>query len=456
MSSKTLLGMPDELLFAILDHLKKDPYGTGCWQFKMIDIKTLRASCRRLNRIVSPCLYQTLYLSCHQLDLDVFRLVSKNPLLIGGVRELVIDDTTFPTCINDWNTYKRAVTLWAYTQMDPDFDEDEDDLEEWEIQRRFDMSSSMVVTKSMWEHFNSGIKGHHENRLAHADIAALKEALPKMKSLCSLINDDVAYTRDYYNTRKSTIRAAYNVGRDPRILSRQARVLHVALHVLEDPDVGPRLQEFRVDASESTISGCSPGLPITLFGNQSPFPDRLLRAFSTTNMTELYLVLGNFDDGQKGRNIMDHGRVTQLLSSLPQLEQLHFEPHGMATSGALPQITFPRLHTVQFYCGEVDPDKLIGFLERQGSVLKILHISHCNIPTDLGQLWGDVADRINRLQRENVTNLQQGSFCENWVGENQARCLGFQHSDPDYRESEDCVDWCLDDGRLFEKHSFGD
>ena len=187
MSSKTLLDMPDELLLAILDHLKKDSYGTGCWQFKIIDVKTLRASCKRLNRIVSPYLYQTLYLSCHQLDLDVFRLVTKNPLLIGGVRELVIDDTTFPTCINDWNTYKRAVTLWAYTQKDPDFDEDEDDLEEWEIQRRFDVSSSMVVTKSMWEHFNGGIKGHHENRLAHADIAALKEALPKMKSLCSLI-----------------------------------------------------------------------------------------------------------------------------------------------------------------------------------------------------------------------------------------------------------------------------
>lgn len=187
MSSKTLLDMPDELLLAILNHLKKDSYGTGCWRFKIIDVKTLRASCKRLNRIVSPYLYRTLYLSCHQLDLDVFRLVAKNPLLIGSVRELVIDDTTFPTCINDWNTYKRAVTLWAYTQKDPDFDEDEDDLEEWEIQRRFDVSSSMVVTKSMWEHFNSGIKGHHENRLAHADIAALKEALPKMKSLCSLI-----------------------------------------------------------------------------------------------------------------------------------------------------------------------------------------------------------------------------------------------------------------------------
>ncbi|RBR24668.1 uncharacterized protein FIESC28_02601 [Fusarium coffeatum] len=491
MSSKTLLDMPDELLPAILDHLKKDSY------------------------------------------------VAKNPLLIGGVRELVIDDTTFPTCINDWNTYKRAVTLWAYTQKDPDFDEDEDDLEEWEIQRRFDVSSSMVITKSMWEHFNSGIKGHHENRLAHADIAALKEALPKMKSLCSLIvtnctpfedrqsdspfarmwrsppsgggrrpswgerpwaprcdwepqlgdepdpktysldwlddrifttvhpgepdgyddpyeNDDVVYTRDYYNTYKSTIRAACNVGRDPRILSRQARVLHVALHVLEDPDVGPQLQEFRVDSSDSTISRCSPGLPITLFGNQSPFPDRLSRAFSTTNMTELYLILSNFDDGQKGRNIMDHGRVTQLLSSTPQLEQLYFEPHGMTTSGALPQITFPRLHTVEFSCGEVNPDKLIGFLERQGSVLKTLHISNCNIRTDPGQLWGDVADQINHLQRENVTNLQEGPFCQNWVGESQARCWGFPQMDPDYRESEDCVDWYLEDGRLFEKDSFED
>lgn len=264
------------------------------------------------------------------------------------------------------------------------------------------------------------------------------------------------YTRDHYNTYKSTIRAACNVGRDPRILSRQARVLHVALHVLEDPDVGPQLQEFRVDASKSRISESSPGLPITLFANQSPFPDRLSRAFSTTNMTKLYLILSNFDDGQKGRNIMDNGRVTQLLSSMPQLEQLYFEPHGMATSGALPEISFRRLHTVEFSCGEVNPDKLIGFLERQGPVLKTLHISKCNIPTDLGQLWGDVADRINRLQRESVTNLQEGSFCQNWVGENQAGCWGFPQMDPDYRKSEDCVDRYLEDGRLFEKDSFED
>jgi hypothetical protein len=45
----------------------------------------------------------------------------------------------------------------------------------------------MVITKSMWEHFDSAVRGHHENRLAHADITALKEALPKMKSLRSLV-----------------------------------------------------------------------------------------------------------------------------------------------------------------------------------------------------------------------------------------------------------------------------
>jgi hypothetical protein len=168
-------------------------------------------------------------------------------------------------------------------------------------------------------------------------------------------------------------------------------------------------------------------------------------------MTELHLILSNFQDGQKGRDIMDQGRVTQLLSSMLQLEELYFEPHGMATVGALPEIRFPRLQRVEFCCGEVNPDKLMSFLERQGSILKTLHIDNCNIPTDLGQLWGDVADRINRLQRESVTNLEHASFYENWVGEDQGRCRGFRHSNPDYMQSEDCGDWYLEDDGLLKK-----
>ncbi|RBQ74114.1 hypothetical protein FVER14953_20385 [Fusarium verticillioides] len=34
-----------------------------------------------------------------------------NPLLIGGVRELVIDDTTLPVSIPDWPTYQKVLSL---------------------------------------------------------------------------------------------------------------------------------------------------------------------------------------------------------------------------------------------------------------------------------------------------------------------------------------------------------
>jgi hypothetical protein len=82
MESCHILRLPDELLVAVVELL---PGGA---------LKATRAICRKLNSIASPYLYPALYLSCHQLDLDVFRLVANNSLLIGGVKELVIDDTT--------------------------------------------------------------------------------------------------------------------------------------------------------------------------------------------------------------------------------------------------------------------------------------------------------------------------------------------------------------------------
>ncbi|CAG7559532.1 unnamed protein product [Fusarium equiseti] len=488
MSSKTLLGLPDELPLCIFDHLKVQKQYLR-WKLEGRDIKTLRATCKKLNRIASPYLYQTLYLSCHQLDLEVFHLVARNPLLIGSVCELVIDDTTFPTCINDWDTYKRAVTLLAYIRRDPVQDGNYDDND-----------------------YYPKLEGlaHHENRLAHADIAALKKALPKMKSLRSLVvtnctvyenrqsgsplarmwrsipqpssapswrrwgaiplaprcdwmphlesaddvysldwlddrlfttvqsgepdhgsvdyfkDDDLVFAHDHYYIYRFAIDAANDVGSDPEILSREARVLHVALQVLEDPNVGPQLQEFRVTASTDITIDCSPGLAITLFDHLSPFTDRVSRAFSTTNMTNLRLVLSNFEDHRKGRKIMDQGGVTQLLASMPQLEELYFEPHGMATVGAPPEIAFPRLRKVEFCCGEVNPDKLIRFLERQGSTLKSLRISVCSIIPGVGQVWQDVADRINCFQREHVMNFDYVSIFKSSVCKIQGNCVAFE------------------------------
>lgn len=167
-----ILHCPDEILVAVV----KDLEGKA--------IKAVRASCKKLNQISSPYLYPVLYISCHQLDLDVFNLVASNPLLIGNARELVIDDTTFPTCITDWTTYKNVIIIRDILdnqQRDDDAPQDvrEDGMDE--------QLSSVIINRKDWEIFNSFLKGHHENRLGRTDIKALNLALPHLKSLRSLV-----------------------------------------------------------------------------------------------------------------------------------------------------------------------------------------------------------------------------------------------------------------------------
>jgi len=201
---------------------------------------------------------------------------------------------------------------------------------------------------------------------------------------------------------------ANRVGQDPSILSRESRAIQVALLVLEDPKLSSQIRSFRVDASEDIVDDTyDPGLSMGLFNHLSSFPERLTRAFTATNITSLRLILSNYQNPKMGRKVMGEGRVTRLLASVPQLEELHFEPHAMATVGALPDMTYSRLRRVFFRCGEVDPEKLINFFRRHGSTLEYVNIRYCNILPSSEQTWGDVADRVNL---EGIMPLAGGSM----------------------------------------------
>ncbi|RKL37122.1 hypothetical protein BFJ72_g7778 [Fusarium proliferatum] len=169
MGSCQLLRLSDELQVAVVELLPGNA------------LEAARATCRKLNNIASPYLYPVLYLSCHQLDLDVFRLVASNPILIAGVKELVIDDTTLSPRLADWEVYK---TLASYTHMWPQRKKTYD----WT--RRFqedDRIWSKEPDKEFHDLFKAVLVGHHENRRSNADVTALKGALPLFKSLRSLV-----------------------------------------------------------------------------------------------------------------------------------------------------------------------------------------------------------------------------------------------------------------------------
>ncbi|SCO08026.1 uncharacterized protein FFMR_07417 [Fusarium fujikuroi] len=174
MAPVSLFDCPDEVVDGIIELLPGNA------------IKASRLTSKRLNRIASRYLFPVLYISCHQLDFDVFCMVSKNPLLIGGVRELVIDDTTVPPSVRDWPTYQKVVTF----PKDADDRRDHLELDEGETLDPDFMNrepSKVKPCEKAWELFSSTAQGHHENRLAHADFDALKRALPGLKNLKTLV-----------------------------------------------------------------------------------------------------------------------------------------------------------------------------------------------------------------------------------------------------------------------------
>ncbi|KAF5650130.1 uncharacterized protein FTJAE_695 [Fusarium tjaetaba] len=493
----SLLSCPDE----VIDHIAK----------LLPNVRAARETCKRLNRIASPYLFPVLYISCHQLDLDVFRTVAKNPLLIGGVRELVIDDTTLPVSIPDWPTYQKVLSLPDCSELERAASQHWSDLPDCDEPREH------------WELFDSVLKGHHENRLARADYHALKQALPHLKRLRSLVltnrtaNDSIdddfregaqslesssptfKFWRRFDSKRDEPVSFAPRcdwvpTGRGLRnkmpiygmdwlddrltdditpcgvpntlagspafkelvskrffnkeingrqdltdwesflyeraerlervsthklfILAREARVLHLALLVLEDETMQSQLTESRVDASCDMLNiDWSPGLAITLFAKQSPFPTRLAKGFSATNITKFNLTLGSGLPLDVGVG----ERLRAIFASMPQLEELFFEPHDIHHFSAIPtEKTFPRLRKITFNCGLMRLEQLFKFLRSHGATLKSLVVEHCKIvlepenePQDMLPM---LISELRSLHRDGALKLENGLVSELFHG----------------------------------------
>ncbi|KPM44541.1 hypothetical protein AK830_g1975 [Neonectria ditissima] len=457
-------------------------------------IQALRATCRHLNHAASPFLFPVLYLSCHPLDLEVFQLVAANDLLLSGVRELVIDDTTLAPSLTDWKVYQAAASytegLWSkrrapYFPEDPAFDVPG---REW----------APKLDKALHELFMSVFERHHHNRRTLADVSALVNALPRMYALRSLVlsnrtaDDAPVSGAQSKDSSSPTVRMWRRFGEqrkerpplppwcdwssawgspkprtnegaldwdwlddelnrhiqepfegederngqqnpqvvfdhmdnsDPgdslhrrsnlegRSTTREDRGLVIVLKALESPRLQAQLREFRVDASYDIIHGmCQPGLPIRLFDRNSPFPDRLATQLGLTpNLTKLNLTVNEECMPWERGDEVGQGCLGRVLGTMPQLEELVFEAHGMATVAAIPDnLTFKRLRRVEFGCGHIDPEKLNGFLHRHAATLESLRIEYCSIePGRETYEWNDVVRDITELQKQRTTMLKE-------------------------------------------------
>lgn len=167
-----LLDLPNEVLDGVAALLRKD------------DVKRLRATCRRLSLIASKYLYSTLYLSSHDYDLYVFELVTANPQLIGGVKELIVDDTTVSKALLDRRVFRHMASqpgLWPLRKVAyfPD-----DDKQPWDTEGRIWSPTPDDELHALLVHV---YQHHHSNRLSRSDISALHEALPRMTALRTLV-----------------------------------------------------------------------------------------------------------------------------------------------------------------------------------------------------------------------------------------------------------------------------
>ncbi|KAH6962223.1 hypothetical protein BKA56DRAFT_736982 [Ilyonectria sp. MPI-CAGE-AT-0026] len=482
-----IFDLPPEILGGILSMLPGQA------------LQSLRASCRGLNQAASPLLFPVLYLSCHPLDLDVFQLVAANELLLGGVRELVIDDTTLAPSLSEWKVFKAAASteevLWP-DRRKPYFPGD----------APFDIPGrrwAPAPDPTLHELFMSVFKLHHHNRRTHADLTALKDALPRMNGLHSLVltnrtadeapasgaqsqdssSPTVRMWRRFGTERKerppfpprcdwwaawgSPIPRTYEnmltldwlddelernirqsgppygneVGEEEnqqvlyweglvshgevvpgeylhfpevRSIAREARGLLVALTALESPGIRSQLREFRVDASHDIIQeNCQPGLPIRLFDSVSPFPDRLAAQLGlASNLTSLHLSINDECMPWERDDVIEGGHFGLVLASMPQLEQLVFEAHGMSTVAAIPDdLRFTRLRHVKFSCGHIDPEKLASFIRHHATTLEILRIEYCSIhPHRDEYTWHDVMRGVSELQEKGTTNLREATL----------------------------------------------
>ncbi|RKK20854.1 hypothetical protein BFJ65_g7547 [Fusarium oxysporum f. sp. cepae] len=498
-----ILRLPDEIHVAVAKLLP----GSA--------IKSIRATCTKLNGIASPFLYPVLYLSCHQLDLDVFQLVAGNPLLIGGVKELVIDDTTLSPRLADREVYKTVASyphLWPKRKKAYYWGET---FEEEGSGRIW----SDKPHKEFWTLYNAVLQGHHENRRSHADINALRKALPLFKSLRSLVIsnrtaddcfdsgaqseessspvvkmwrrlgvsklerppfpprcdwvvgwDELAeamYPDWFYDELDRQINeyglppanGEVNMTRDPdgqfpvrgnrmsyqevrtassfdwtdynwleseseafcHTVGQQARGIFIALVVLGNPRI--QLTEFRVDSSlEVYQAPHQPGLSVQLFNsNKSPFPRQLVSSFSTCNLTKFHLVLSNYWDpsfvGYVGGFAIQNRNIAALLASMPQLEDLLLELHGMSFFLAMPaDIKYDRLRRVEFSCGEIAPLGLVEFVQRHAATLETLSVQYCCIDPHLfAETWEDVMREIQNLQDEGTLKIHDGELVNVYV-----------------------------------------
>ena len=100
---RSLSNLPNEMLSMILKLLEKD------------QLKSVRCTCKLFETMVSPLLFDKIYISPHQKNLDVFRQITEHSDLCRYPRELVYDIQKFKANIDPGEYYKELCNQIRYS-----------------------------------------------------------------------------------------------------------------------------------------------------------------------------------------------------------------------------------------------------------------------------------------------------------------------------------------------------
>ncbi|KAF5581691.1 hypothetical protein FPANT_8812 [Fusarium pseudoanthophilum] len=409
-----ILNCPDEVLDLIVKLLP--------------NVKATRETCKRLNRIASPYLFPVLSISCHQLDLDVFRTVAKNPLLIGGVRELVIHETKIFSSFRDWPNYKNGSIL-------PKDSEARGTLRGGVATDSSLLDESPPSQESTLDHcelFNNILESHQKNRLAHADYHALKQALPRLKRLRSLVLSDrnaendgstLFQKRPHFETGGQSLELSSPTAKLGKRLQSKNYVYVPLAPGFDSPSTGNGLADKasvnRIDWSGDqfirgqTTDGGVAGWDVSMMNgaeSRDETRDEELLIIARQEFG-LHLALLVFEDEalqsqltefRVDASIPDHGHVASLVET-PGINFNHAIP---------PNKTFPHLRKLTFSGGYIDPEQLCEFIRRHAPTLKTLNVEDCVIGRNPPRRGEDyraiVVSELRSLYRSGALKLESG------------------------------------------------
>ncbi|KAH7203551.1 hypothetical protein DER44DRAFT_867756 [Fusarium oxysporum] len=278
--------------------------------------------------------------------------------------------------------------------------------------------------KEFWTLYNAVLQGHHENRRSHADINALRKALPLFKSLRSLVISNRT-ADDCFDSGAQSEESSSPVVKMWRRLG---------VSKLERPPFPPRcdwvvgwdelagamypdwfydeldrqINEYGLPPANGEVNMTrDPDGQFPVRGNRMSYQEvHTASSFDWTDYNWLESESEAFCHtvGQQARGIF----IALVVLGNPRIQLTEFR-----VDSSLERIFFS---SYMLSCGEIAPLGLVEFVQRHAATLETLSVQYCCIDPHLfAETWEDVMREIQNLQDEGTLKIRDGELVNVYV-----------------------------------------